>query len=58
MEFLNLFYLVIVAILAIFVAISTVVFIFLLQWWSLMGHGDALQQKEKTVILPPFWRAS
>ena len=49
MEFLDLLYLAIVAILAIFVA-GVFVFIFL-QWWSWLGHGDGLQQKEKTVIL-------
>jgi hypothetical protein len=30
------------------------VFTFLLQQWSLPRHGDSQQQKEKTVILPPF----
>ena len=33
------------------------VFTFLLQQWSLPRHGDSQQQKEKTVILPPFWAA-
>jgi hypothetical protein len=39
MEFLDLLYL------AIFVAVFAVVFVFLQQRWSLMGHGDALQQQ-------------
>jgi hypothetical protein len=56
MEFLDLLCLAII--LAIFVIVSAVVFVFLQQRWSLMGHGDSLQQKKKTVILPPFWRAS
>jgi hypothetical protein len=57
MEFLDLLYLVIVAILAIFVVVSAVAFVFLQQQWPLMGHGDTLEQKEKTIILPPFWAA-
>jgi hypothetical protein len=56
MEFLDLLCLAII--LAIFVVVSVVIFVFLQQRWSLMGHGDGLQQKEKTVTLPPFWRAS
>jgi len=54
MEFVDLLSLVLVAILAIFVA-AAVVFVFL-QRWSWLGHGNALQ-KEKTVTLPPFWAA-
>jgi hypothetical protein len=50
MEFLDLLYLTVVYILAIFVVVSSVVFVFLQQRWSLAGHGDAQQQKEKTVI--------
>jgi hypothetical protein len=48
MEFLDLIYLAIMSILAIFVAVSSVVFVFLQQRWSLAGHGDA--QKEKAVL--------
>jgi hypothetical protein len=55
MEFLDPIYLAVVAILAIFVAVSAVIYVCMQQRWSLTGHGDALQQKEKTVILPPFW---
>jgi hypothetical protein len=50
MEFLDLIYLAIMSILAIFVAVSSVVFIFLQQRWYLAGHGDAQQQKEKAVL--------
>jgi hypothetical protein len=50
MEFLDLLYLSIVSIQAIFVNISSIVF--LQQWWSLVG-----QLKKKTVILMPFWAA-
>jgi membrane protein insertase Oxa1/YidC/SpoIIIJ len=50
MEVVDLLYLAVVAILAIFVAVSSVVF--LRQRWSLAGHGDAQPQKEKTVIYP------
>jgi hypothetical protein len=53
MEFVDLLSLVLVAILAIFVTAAVFVF---LQQWSWLGHGDVLQ-KEKTVILPPFWAA-
>jgi hypothetical protein len=52
MEFVDLLYLAVVAILAIFIDVTAVIFVFL-QWWSWLGHGDALQ-KEKTVILLPF----
>jgi hypothetical protein len=47
MEFLDLFYLAVVAILAIFVAVSAVVFTFLQQRWYLLGHGDSEQQMER-----------
>jgi hypothetical protein len=47
MEFVDLLYLVVVAILAILI---------FMQRWSWLGHGDGLQ-KEKTVILPPYWAA-
>ena len=40
MEFLNLLYLVVVAILAILVSVSAIDFVFLQQRWSLMGHGE------------------
>jgi len=50
MEFLDLLYLSIVSIQAIFVNISSIVF--LQQWWSLVG-----QLKKKTVILMSFWEA-
>ncbi len=50
-------YSVIISILVAFVAVSSVVFVFLLQRWSLAGHGHAQQLKEKTVILLPFWAA-
>jgi hypothetical protein len=56
MEFVDLLYLAVVAILAIFIAVAAAILDFL-QQWSRLGHGDALQ-KEKTVILPPFWVAS
>jgi hypothetical protein len=56
MEFLDLLHLVVVANLPIFIA-AAFVFVFLQRRWSLMVHGDALQQKEKTIILPPFWAA-
>jgi hypothetical protein len=54
MEILDLLYLVAIYILTVFVAVSTIVFVFLQQQWSLAGHGDTQQLKEKTVILPPF----
>jgi hypothetical protein len=44
MEFLDLLYLAMEAILAIFVALSSIVFVFLQQIWSLVGHIDAQQQ--------------
>jgi hypothetical protein len=53
MEFVDLLSLALAAILAI--VFAAVIFVFL-HWWSWLGHGDALQ-KEKTVILPPFWVA-
>ncbi len=37
--------------------LSSVVFVFLPQRWSLAGHSDAQQPKEKTVILLPFCAA-
>ncbi len=57
MEFLDLLYPVIISILEVFVAVSSVVFVFLLQRRSLAGHGHAQQLKEKTVILSPFLAA-
>ncbi len=53
MEFLDLLYPVIISFLTA-IAVSSVVFVFLLQRWSLAGHGHAQQLKEKTVILLPF----
>jgi hypothetical protein len=50
MEFLDLLCPSVVAILAIFIAVSSVVFVFLRQRGSLAGHGDA--QLQKTVIYP------
>jgi H+/Cl- antiporter ClcA len=50
MEFVDLLYLAVAAILAIFVAVSSIVF--LRQGWSLAGHGNAHPRKEKTVIYP------
>ncbi len=47
MEFLDLLYLAIVAILAIFVTVSSIVFVFL-QQWSLVGHSDAQQQGKES----------
>jgi hypothetical protein len=42
------------AIMAIVMVTSSIVFAFL-QWrWSLPGHGDS-QQHERSVILLPFW---
>jgi hypothetical protein len=48
-------YMVCISIFAIFVAVSSVVFVFLKL--QLIGHGDSKLQKEKTVILLPFWAA-
>jgi hypothetical protein len=42
MEYLDIIYPVLISIL--------VVFLFLQQWWSLMGHGDAQKLKEKKVM--------
>jgi hypothetical protein len=53
MEFVDLLSMALVAVMAI--VFAAVVFVFL-HWWSLVGHGDALQ-KEKTVTLLPFWAA-
>jgi hypothetical protein len=57
MECLYQLYLVCISIFAIFVAVSSVVFVFLQRRWPQLGHGDSNLQKEKTVILPPFWAA-
>ncbi len=45
------------AFLAIFVHVFAVVFFLLQLWWFQFVHGDAQQQKEKSVILPLFWAA-
>jgi hypothetical protein len=45
------------SILAIFIAVFDVVFVFLQQWWFQLGYCDSQQQKEKLVILPPSWSA-
>jgi hypothetical protein len=55
MEYLEHLFPVFTAIFAVFVAVFAVVF-FLQQQWFQSGHGDTQQQKEKTVILPPFWQ--
>jgi len=52
--YLVLLYPVLISILAVFVATSSVFFLFLQRRWS---HGDTQQQKEKSMILPPFWAA-
>jgi hypothetical protein len=52
MEYLELLFPVFTAIFAIF----AVAFFFLQQQWCQSGHGVTQQQKEKTVILPPFWQ--
>jgi hypothetical protein len=39
---------------SIFGVFITVVFVFLQQRWSQSRHGNAQQQKEKSVIFPPF----
>jgi hypothetical protein len=58
MEYLELLFPIFMAILAIFVAFFAVVFLFRQQRWFQSRHGDSgdtLQQKEETLILPPFW---
>jgi heme/copper-type cytochrome/quinol oxidase subunit 2 len=45
------------AFLAIFVHVFAVVFFCMQQRWFQFVHGDAQQQKEKSVILLLFWAA-
>jgi hypothetical protein len=42
---------------AVFVAVFLVVFLLPQQRWFRLEHSDAQQQKEKSVILLPFWAA-
>jgi hypothetical protein len=57
MESLDQIYMVCCSIFALFVAVSSVGFVFLQQRWLQPGHGNSKLQKEKMVVLPTFWAA-
>jgi hypothetical protein len=40
---------------AVIMVASSIILAFFQRRWSLSGHGDSQQQKERSVILPPFW---
>jgi hypothetical protein len=43
------------AVMAIIMMFSSIIFAFVQRRWSPSSHGDSPQQGEKSVILPPFW---